>query len=198
MVLPHSTSIKSKYRSRLVYYSLALTISLPLLQIQASPTEYCAGKEVKSYNWLVNPEQVDKHIRLLEQGKPVERELTGGQSHSYQITLAADQYVKLVITQRDIDVVVNLLGPDGKLIAQFNSERRMQGEEPVSWVAEEAGGYRLGVSAKYKNAAAGRYQIQVVEVGISTEGDRALHEALRTRSPRCRSSAQQSRQPPRH
>jgi CHAT domain-containing protein len=177
MVLPHSISIKSKYRSRLVYCSLALTISLPLLQIQAFPSVFCAGKEVKSYKCSVNPAQVDKQIRLLEQGKPVERELTGGQSHSYQITLTAGQYVKLVITQRGIDVVVKLLGPDGKPIAEFNSERRMQGEEPVSWVAEEAGGYRLVAQAKYKNAAAGRYQIQVVEVGVATEGDRALHEA---------------------
>jgi CHAT domain-containing protein/Tfp pilus assembly protein PilF len=181
MVLPHTISIKSKYRSRLTYCSLVLTISLPLVLIQA-PDAYCAGKEVKSYNCSINPAQADQHARRLEQGNPVERELTGGQSHSYQITLAADQYVKLIVDQRGIDLVVKLFGPDGKPITEFDSERRVQGEETVQWVAEEAGVYRLDVPAKYKNAAAGRYRIQVMDMGIATESDRALHEARKLNS----------------
>jgi CHAT domain-containing protein len=177
MVLPYSTLTKGNYRSRIVYCGLVLTISLPLLQIQASPAVFLAGKEVMSYKCLVNPVQVDKQIRLLEQGQPVERELASGQTHTYQITLSADQYVKLVIEQRGIDVVAKLFGLDGKQLTEFNSERRLQGEESVQWVAEEAGSYRLDVSARYKNAAAGQYRIQVRELGVATAGDRALYEA---------------------
>jgi hypothetical protein len=44
-------------------------------------------------------------------------------------------------------------------------------------VAEAAGSYRLDVLAKYKGAAAGRYEIQIVELRVLTENDRALHEA---------------------
>src|SRR5688572_17103071 len=40
----------------------------------------------------------------LELGKPVERELSGGQEHSYRIALTDGQYVSLVIEQRGIDV----------------------------------------------------------------------------------------------
>jgi CHAT domain-containing protein/Tfp pilus assembly protein PilF len=185
MVLPYSTSTKIKYRSRLSYCGLLLTISLPLVLIQAHDA-YCVGKEVKSYKSSINPAQVDQQTRLLEKGKPIERELSGEQSHSYQITLAAGQYVKLVVNQRGIDVVVTLLGPDGRQIAEFNNERRVQWEETVPWVADEAGSYRLDILAKYKNAAAGQYRIQVVELGVATEGDRALHEArkLNTESTR--------------
>jgi CHAT domain-containing protein/Tfp pilus assembly protein PilF len=177
MVLPHSISTKNKYRSRLAYCGLVLVISLPLGRIQASPAVFCTGREVKSYNCSIDSAQVDQRTRLLEQGKPVERELTGGQSHSYLITLVAGQYVKLVIDQRGIDVMVKLFGPDSGQRTEFDSERRVQREEPVQWVAEEAGSYRLDVSARYKNAAAGQYRIQVVELGVATEGDRALYEA---------------------
>ena len=46
----------------------------------------------------------------LEPGKPVERELAGGQSHSYSIALTAGQYLHVVVDQRGIDVVVTLFG----------------------------------------------------------------------------------------
>src|SRR5688572_26740862 len=44
----------------------------------------------------------------LELGKPVERELSGGQEHSYQLALTDGQYASVVIEQRGIDVSVQL------------------------------------------------------------------------------------------
>jgi CHAT domain-containing protein/Tfp pilus assembly protein PilF len=178
MVLPYSTSTKIKYRSRLVYCGLVLTISLPLVLIQAHDG-YCAGKEVRSYNSSINPAQMDEQTRLLEKDKPIERELTGGQSHSYRITLTVGQYIKLVINQRGIDVMEKLFGPDGRQITEFDYERRVDGVESIPWVAERTGIYRLDVVARYKNAAAGQYRIEVVELGEATEGDRALYGALK-------------------
>jgi CHAT domain-containing protein/Tfp pilus assembly protein PilF len=183
MVQPHTSPTRIRYRSRLIHCCLVLTISLSLVRIQAYPTALYSEEEVKSYagviNFLARPGQKEERARQLEQGKPIERELVGGQSHTYQITLTAGQYVKLVVDQRGIDVVVNLFGLDGKPITEVNSETRTEGPETVSWVAEEAGSYRADVLAKYKNAVAGRYQIQVVELGVATEGDRALSEALK-------------------
>src|SRR5262247_3978703 len=42
----------------------------------------------------------------LEPGKPVERELSGGQSHSYKITMSSGQFLHIVVRQLGIDVVV--------------------------------------------------------------------------------------------
>ena len=67
-------------------------------------------------------------VRPLEPGTPIERELAGGQSHSYQLTLTADQYLLVVVEQRGIDVVVQLLGPDDKQIMEFDSEIRDYGQ----------------------------------------------------------------------
>jgi CHAT domain-containing protein/Tfp pilus assembly protein PilF len=173
MVQPHRSSTRTRYRSRFILCGLVVTISLLFVRIEAYPTAFASA--ISSF-W---PSQKEERAQQLEQGKPIERELAGGQSHTYQIILTAGQYVKLIVDQRGIDVVVRLFGIDDKLITEFNSETRTEGPEAVSWVAEEAGSYRIDVLAKYKKAAAGRYQIRVVELGVATASDRALSEALK-------------------
>ena len=85
----------------------------------------------------------------LELGKPIESEITGGQTQSYQITLAKDQSVDVTIQRRGIAVVEQLSAPDGKSIARFVSEWRPEVTESVGFVAETAGAYRLDVRATY-------------------------------------------------
>jgi CHAT domain-containing protein/Tfp pilus assembly protein PilF len=177
MILPYSGSAQRKYRLWVVCCGLVLSVSLPLIQVQASPDALYVGKEVRPHAGVFIPEQEDMQARQLELGKPIERELAGGQSHSYQITLAADQYVKLVADQCGIDVTAKLFGPDGRQTTEIDSESRTHGEEAISWVAEEAGRYRLEVVAKYKSAVAGRYEIQLAEMRGATENDRALYKA---------------------
>jgi CHAT domain-containing protein/Tfp pilus assembly protein PilF len=177
MIRPHSRSTQGKYRSLIVYCGLVLFIRLPLIEIQASPDARYTGKEVKPYAGMVSPAHENQQPRQLEPGKPIERELAGGQSHSYQIAPGAGQSVKLVVDQRGIDVVVRLFRPDGKQIIEFDSEIRLKERETVEWVAEEVGSYRLDVVVNRKDAPSGRYEIQIVELRRATENDRALHEA---------------------
>src|SRR5215510_6691786 len=77
----------------------------------------------------------------LEPGKSVERELSGGQSHSYKITMSSGQYLHVVVAQRGIDVAVALFTPDGKKISEADSERLIEGSETVLAIAEAAGAY---------------------------------------------------------
>src|SRR3712207_2093618 len=70
--------------------------------------------------------QSDKDIPPLELGKPIERELAGGQAHSYRIVLAAEQYLRVVADQRGIDVVVTLFGPDGRQVVEVDSPNGTQ------------------------------------------------------------------------
>src|SRR5262249_22088053 len=44
----------------------------------------------------------------LEPGKPIQREISGGQSHSYKVTMNSGQYMHIVVDQRGIDVAVTL------------------------------------------------------------------------------------------
>jgi CHAT domain-containing protein/Tfp pilus assembly protein PilF len=114
----------------------------------------------------------------LEAGKAIEREISSGQTQSYQISLPAGQFASVTIQQRGIDVVERLLSPGGKLIAEFDSEWRPQEAEGAEFVAETAGVYRLDVKAKIKGESGG-YEIHVTELRAPTAQDRLLHEAHR-------------------
>jgi CHAT domain-containing protein/Tfp pilus assembly protein PilF len=119
----------------------------------------------------------EKEARLLEPRRPIKRELAGDQSHTYQIRLSAGQYLKVIVEQQGIDVVVQVSGPDGRQILEFDSESRSQGREEVSLVAEAEGDFRLIVHPRLKGAPAGSYAIRVEEVRLATDADRALHYA---------------------
>jgi tetratricopeptide (TPR) repeat protein len=119
----------------------------------------------------------EKEARLLEPGKAIRRELSGAGSHTYRIRLAADQFLNAVIEQDGIDVVARLLGPDGKQIMEFDSEKRLQGKETALLVAEAEGDYRLVVQPRQKAAPAGAYEIRIEELRAATENDRALQQA---------------------
>src|SRR5262245_36434786 len=114
MVQPHRYSTRTSYYSRVIHCGLALIISMLFVWIAAYPH-------------ALNPGQKEEQAQQLVQGKPIERELAGGQSHTYQITLNAGQYVKLVVDQRGIDVSVSIFSPDGKPITEANSEPRTEG-----------------------------------------------------------------------
>jgi hypothetical protein len=58
--------------------------------------------------------QTKPDLRQLEQSKPIERELAGGDIHAYSIQMTAGQFAKVIVDQRGIDLVVIAFGPDGK------------------------------------------------------------------------------------
>jgi CHAT domain-containing protein len=121
--------------------------------------------------------QETQEARTLEPGKPLERELAGGQSHTYRLTLAADQYLQLVVEQRGVDVVVVVVGPDDRKLAEVDSPNGTQGPEPVSLVAEAPGSYRVEVRSLEKAAQTGRYEIKLQEIRQATLQDRQRQAA---------------------
>jgi CHAT domain-containing protein/Tfp pilus assembly protein PilF len=116
--------------------------------------------------------------RALEVGRPIEREILGGQTHSYHIALSAGQFVSVSIQQRGMDVVERVFAPDGKLITESNSELRPQEADNAAFVAETGGIHRLDVEAKIKGST-GHYEIRLADIHVATEQDRLLHEADR-------------------
>lgn len=113
----------------------------------------------------------------LELEKPVTRALSGGEKHSYQITLADQKYISLIIDQRGIDVLVRLFAPDGTLISDYDSAEGGRGQEDPEWVTQNAGNYTFEVAAKRKDAPPGAYEIKIMESRDATANDRVLLEA---------------------
>jgi CHAT domain-containing protein/Tfp pilus assembly protein PilF len=108
----------------------------------------------------------------LEPGKPIERELSGGQSHSYKITMTSGQYLQITVSQQGIDALVALFTPDGKKMGDVDSEQGTVGAETISAISETAGAYRIEVRSAEKAAQTGRYGIKVEELREATAEDK--------------------------
>jgi len=111
----------------------------------------------------------------LEPGKPIDRELSGGQRHSYRIALSEGQYIGIEIKQQGIEVGAVLKLPSGKsvtLASPFGHAKELS----IARVAESSGTYQLEVYAA-RRAAPGRYQIQIAQLHPATENERALFKA---------------------
>lgn len=64
--------------------------------------------------------QAQTVVQQLEPGKPIERDISGGQAHSYTIALRAGEYVRVMADQKAIDLSLVFAGPDGKEIVGLN------------------------------------------------------------------------------
>src|SRR5262249_51122343 len=94
-----------------------------------------------------------------------------------EINLRAGQYLKIIVDQRGIDVVVALINPLGVKALEVDSPNGANGEEPLAFIATSAGKYHVEVRSLDKSAPAGRYAIRLVEMRAATAADRALMEA---------------------
>ena len=128
---------------------------------------------------LSHAAEVQNQVETLEDGKPIEREIAGSQTHSYHILLAADQYLHLEIEQHTINVVVALFAPDSKKLFELDGEKRKQGTETLTVIADVAGSYRLDLRPADKNDAAGRYEAKILARRSPTGEERTLEEARR-------------------
>ncbi len=130
----------------------------------ASPVQASASERVAA--------QSAQESISLEPGKPVERELSGSQSHSYKIAMISGQYLQVTVGQQGIDVALALFAPDGKKIIEVDGERVTGGLETISAIAEAPGAYRIEVRSVDKMRQTGRYEIKVDELRDPTTEDK--------------------------
>jgi CHAT domain-containing protein/Flp pilus assembly protein TadD len=157
-----------KWRGAAFGAGFAILLSAPLL---LEPCGTIGGVFAQQQEPPTNL-QNENDSRQIEAGKPIEREMAGGQKHHYKIALEAGQYLRLVVDQRGIDVVVTLFGPDDKRIFKIDSPNGDQGPEGVFVIAEAPGTYRLEAQSLYKNAPAGRYEVKIADLRVANSQDR--------------------------
>ena len=100
-------------------------------------------------------------VLTLEPRKAIERDLAPGETHAYQIAIEAGQFLRVVVTQRGIDVIVTVTGPAAQKLAEVDSPNGTDGPEPVSLVADVAGTYRIEIRPLDKDAKPGRYDVAI-------------------------------------
>jgi tetratricopeptide (TPR) repeat protein len=132
----------------------------------------------------------------LRLGVAVERQLAGGETHAYRVSVSAGQFVRLVVVQKGIDVALRLYAPDGRKLSEVDNVGR---EETIFAVADSAGELRVEVVSGVKETPAGVYEIRLDALREASDKDRAavaaeglLEEANRLRDQRTAESRQQA------
>ncbi len=102
----------------------------------------------------------------------VDREIKGGETHSFRVRLEAGQFLHALIDQEGIDLVTAIYSPDGKQITESDSRNGAWGSEPVLLVAPVAGEYRVEVRAPGNSTQTGRYKIKILAQREATATDK--------------------------
>jgi len=134
------------------------------------------GHPEREADWTVCFTSNQDDIAQLEPGKFFERKLEGGESHSYEIRMTAEQFLRIVVDQRGIDIALNLFAPDGRQLSSVDYRHGERGLEAASAVASTPGVYRIEVRSKRKTDLSGSYQLKS-ELRVATGQDRSLNTA---------------------
>ncbi len=94
--------------------------------------------------------------QLLPANQTVERELSGGQTHKYLITLKANEFLQIMAEQKGIDIVVRLFDSNQRQLAEADSSNPTQGFEKLLFITEREGEYEIQISVFDENAATGK------------------------------------------
>ncbi len=115
----------------------------------------------------------------LKRGAPIVKELKGGAAHPYTLKLKAGQYVHLAVEQRDIDAIIVVVNPAGERLGEYDSPTGLRGVEPVRFVADQMGAYRVEVRALKAEAYGGSYEVQLATVRQATAQDKRIVAAIK-------------------
>jgi len=115
--------------------------------------------------------QSPQDARELATGEPIEREIAGGETHAYRLVLAAHQFLRISVNQREVDVAVSALGSERQSLVEADNRDIIPLGGQFSLVTEAMGDYTLEVRALKKDAARGRYQVQIEELRGATPQD---------------------------
>jgi CHAT domain-containing protein len=110
----------------------------------------------------------------LDQGKRVEREISGGEMHPYTLTVPAGGYAHVDVDQIGTSVGISVFA-DGQQLRVVDASGAGV-HEVFSLVAERATTYRLEVLAPDKFAQPGKYVIVVDDSHPATEANKAQME----------------------
>jgi CHAT domain-containing protein/tetratricopeptide (TPR) repeat protein len=151
-------------------YFLALLLLLLIYPLSKAQTSLDTIR-AKPGRSISTPLQKGSDVRSLEPGKPFEREIKAGETHSYELRCDAGQFTQVNIEQRGSNIGILLFGVDGQLILSLNNIDDVEGRERLPVLTGVAGIYRLDVRALGRSEP-GRYAMDVSQPRAATQQDR--------------------------
>lgn len=155
------TAFTSRWRIEPRFPLLVLSVSLLLgLNVLASSASRIASQATTGADDLIKP------------GLPVARTLNGGETHSFKIPVAAGQFLNLRIIHRGINLSATLTDVNGKELVEMDNVSGVHGSMYLSAISETSGEFTLKLRSKEAWANSGQYEAAILELRISTPGDR--------------------------
>jgi enterochelin esterase family protein len=114
--------------------------------------------------------------RDLVSGLNVERTLGPGDKHTYLITLQEGAAVIGEADQHGVDLVIDVLDPDGKLIYTVDSPNGTEGPEPIDLTAFRTGRYTLVIHTLDEKAKPGKYVMKIDRILTIEDNGQRLAE----------------------
>lgn len=147
------------YLRHLTVFGRGLTLCLFLLTHQ-----------LPGMAWAAVPRGQATETVPLTPGRMLQREIGGSETHAYSLELKAKEYVRVLVEQQGIDVVLTMHDLDGKrtVVDRPNVAR---GREAISYIASQNGIYRLEVRTLERAAPRGRYTIGIEDLRAQTARD---------------------------
>ncbi len=106
----------------------------------------------------------------LDLTRPLQGNISRGESHTYLISVRQGQYIRLRVDQRQTDTKISLRKPDGQQLIIINGIENVP--SIFSLVADDTGDYQLKISSTETGDVSGIYEVKVEEVKLATEIDR--------------------------
>ena len=115
----------------------------------------------------------------LADGLSLERELHGGESHVYPVELQAGQFLRVIVREEGIDVIVRLLDPQGAELTGVDGIAARRSDEDLAALAPVSGLYRLEIRAPKRGTTPERYLLKVEGPRSPKEEDGIRARAVR-------------------
>lgn len=109
--------------------------------------------------------------RKLDSRATVTDEIAPGETHIYRLTFAADQFARVVVQQRGVDVALSLRTDAGLLVATADDVESPNGSEVLLVVTEAAGSFNLEVYADADGETRGQYSVRLAQVRAASPHD---------------------------
>ena len=101
----------------------------------------------------------------------VEARILLGRDHSYAIALCAGQFLRVRVDQPHLDLVVRVISPDGRTLAEVDNSADRGDPLTLSVIAVRDGAHQVAVRLRGRRAASGRYRISSEPPRPAGDGD---------------------------
>ena len=89
---------------------------------------------------------------LLEPDNPIEAELPGGQTQTFQAAMQITDFARVTVSAKNTDLSIKLIAPNGNTVAEYQWAQDSPDPINLSWIAGQIGNFRVELISREKES----------------------------------------------